>query len=98
MVGSTNRQWTEDELEIAGASREFIQVYMTPWNGRHSVAQELDSGYGGSLLERGEDPSAVGGHFFDALWDGRMADACARADGSNKALLKAVGLWVNPWE
>lgn len=87
---SNERKFGTDELKAAGASEAFVSVYLSAAEGRHSVRQELDSGYGGTVLEEGRDPTEVAGGFFTKLWNGRLFDAFLHADGSNTPLLLEV--------
>lgn len=91
---ATEREWSADELADAGASRAFIIAYNYDYGGRHSIRQELESGYGGTVLrERPEDfnPS-IGGHFFEALWEGDTEAAWRRADGNNREIMREAGI------
>lgn len=88
----TNRERTADELRDLGASEDFITAYFTEYEGRHSIVQELDGGFGGSLIDDGEFYAGVGGGYFEALWNDGASAAWARADGSNREILKKAGL------
>jgi hypothetical protein len=89
---STNRERTADELRDLGASEDFITAYFTEYDGRHSIVAELDGGFGGSLIDRGDFRASVGGGYFEALWNEGAVSAWARADGSNRAILEKAGL------
>jgi hypothetical protein len=81
-------------LSKAGASDLFIDLFTFPKEeariGRHSIRQSIKSSvYHGEM----KDPATFrpyGGHFFDAMWEGRLFDAWLRADPNNKALMRAV--------
>lgn len=87
---NTNRRFTTENLREAGASEVFISLYLSSFDGRHSVKEELNQGYGGDVLARDDDPSEVGGHFFKKLWDGDVFEALMRADGNNTKLMSEV--------
>lgn len=90
MEGNTTLRWTAEDLRTLGASEEFILVYRHDYSGRHSVREEIESGYGLSCLEDGRVPN--GGHFFEALWSGDVDSARMRADASNQRILDEVEL------
>jgi len=90
-ASKTARRFTTEDLHDAGASEAFISMYLsTAGDRRHSIREELDSGYGGEVLERGGDPSNAGGGFFAKVWNGDLFDAFLHADGSNTPLMLEV--------
>jgi len=57
---------------------------------RHSVREELDSGFGGKKLANGDDPTNVAGGFFTKVWNGDVFEAFMHADGNNTPLMLEV--------
>jgi len=91
---SDQSNYTTNELvraaADAGASGDFVAVVATDADGRHQARNTVRR-----ALERGRDvadAARMGGHFMAALWDGRTADAAARADAANAALLADAGV------
>jgi len=87
---SSNRRFTTEELRAAGASDECISLYLSAID--NGVKRELDSGYGGTVLDRdGTDPTEVAGGWFTKVWNGELFWALCHADhGNTRALAK---LW-----
>jgi len=86
-----DRRFGTEQLYDAGASEAFVSMYLSASGGRrHSVQEELDSGYGGDVLADGDDPTRVAGGFFSKLWDGDVFDAFLHADGNNTPLMLEV--------
>jgi len=93
---STNRARTSEELRSHGAHEDFITVYFTEYEGRHSIVEELDpdsSGIGDKVMDSGGNfEPAIGGGYFKALWDGGVMEAWGRADSNNRKILYKAGL------
>lgn len=87
-----NRVRTATELARLGASEDFIEAYFTEYDGRHSIVEELDRGFGGTLIDEGDFRASVGGGYFEALWKDGASAAWGRADGSNREILRKAGL------
>lgn len=85
-----DRKYTRALLAAAGAHSDFIEVYMTSFDGRHSAAQELDKEL--FDLEQYSDNPSLGGGFFAALWKDGATEAWPRADGTNRKILEKAGL------
>lgn len=94
---STNRARTADELRSLGASEDFIAVYFTEYDGRHSIVEELDpdaGGIGDVLIDEPDQEfrASIGGGYFQALWEDGASAAWGRADTSNRAILQKAGV------
>jgi hypothetical protein len=89
-----NRQRTADELRTLGASEDFIEAYFTEYDGRHSIVEELDGGFGGSLIDNPdrEFKAHIGGGYFQTLWEQGAQSAFGHADGNNQQILRKAGL------
>ena len=74
-------------LENAGASPLFVEYYDEAPTGA-SARREVESGPF-SLDELNQSP-ALGGGFFEALWEGDTTQAIRRADSSNARILESV--------
>lgn len=81
----TERRFTTTDLRAAGASDEFISLYLSALPS--GAKDELNSGYGGSVLADGGDPSEVAGGWFTKMWDGQLFWALCHADHRNRAAL-----------
>lgn len=85
------RRFTTEELKDAGASEDFVSMYLsTAGDRRHSIREELNEGYGGDVLADGGDPTRASGGFFRKLWDGHTFDAFLHADGDNTRIMLDV--------
>lgn len=98
----TNDTPLSDVLQKAtndGASGAFVAVLATDvptasdegpsaTDGRHWPRRQVRR----AMNRGGALPDETWGHFMTALWDGRTAEAAARADADNTALLQAAGL------
>ena len=76
---------TDEKLLAAGASELFVRYFNTAPESA-SARHEIETGRF-SLSELGEQP-ALGGGFFEALWNGEERSAVRRADGRNRGILK----------
>lgn len=85
---TTSRKFSTEELRAAGASDEFISVYLSA--NSSSLKQELDSGYGGDVLAEGRDPTDVAGGWFTKMWNGELFWALCYADGKNTRVLSEL--------
>lgn len=89
-----------EAVEEAGAANLAVQLLkQDPEDisgvGRNSVREEIRKYcFWADEISSKEiaDKHHYGGHFFQAAWDGRLADAKHRADGNNKKLLRALNL------
>lgn len=84
-TNDADRKFTTKQLQDAGASDEFISLYLSALPSGAKV--ELDEGYGGTVLERGDDPTSVAGGWFTKMWEGKLFWALCYADGRNTAAL-----------
>lgn len=85
---NSDRAFTTAELQEAGASDEFISLYLSAVDS--GVKDELNDGYGGTVLERGDDPTDVAGGWFTKMWNGQLFWALCHADSRNRAAMVEV--------
>jgi hypothetical protein len=84
---TTMTEVSEEDLRQAGASSLFAHYYDEAPD-TASAVREVDRGPF-SLDELAERPH-LGGHFFEALWNGHETRAVRRADGQNREILQDV--------
>lgn len=87
-VTDDSRKFSTEELRAAGASDEFISLYLSAVDS--SAKDELNSGYGGEILADGDDPTSVAGGWFTKMWNGDLFWALCHADGRNTRALNDV--------
>lgn len=85
---NSERRFTTTELREAGASDQFISLYLSAVES--GAKRELNDGYGGTVLAEGRDPTEVAGGWFTKMWNGELFWALCHADSSNTAALAEV--------
>jgi hypothetical protein len=93
----TTPDLTDEEkrlLKRAGASDALIEVCDADVDvERHSALQETKKylrEWESLTDENAEEFSPLGGHFYQALWDGDIYAAYSRADGTNRPIILEV--------
>jgi hypothetical protein len=87
-TANTDRKFSTTELKEAGASDEFISVYLSAVPS--TAKEELNTGFGGEVLEDGGNPCQIAGGWFTKLWTGKLFWALCHADNRNAAALAEV--------
>lgn len=85
---NSDRAFTTEELREAGASDAFISLYLSAMDSGAKI--ELNSGYGGTVLSEGDDPTEVAGGWFTKMWNGELFRALCHADTKNARALSEL--------
>lgn len=85
---NSKRRFTTRQLRDAGASEEFISLYLSAVDSRAKTA--LNDGRLGRKLAEGKDITNISGSWFRNIWNGNLFWSLLRADSRNATALAEV--------